>query len=1099
MRMHIATTRSVLPVLAALTMLFAAAAPSASAAAPKWRISTSAQSQAKEGETFTILGEFQNVGDAALEGSTPGHPIVISGELPSGLELTPPGPGLPAVEFEELGPGCVETLTSFTCTDESTLPATARAYFRVRATVQAGASGVLTSLFEVKGGDSSEPSHSLTDPTTVSAETPSFGLEAFDVQNTADAFGTTFSQAGGHPFGSATTVVLRARTKPGFLNGPGVPVEPAKDIVAELPPGFIANASAAAKCELVQLAHGDGNYSRPLCPPESQVGTVALGAALGFRGTGEPGVPLFNMEVPPGVPARLGFGFANVTVVLDASLRNGGDYGVDVISRNISGGIPLAGTTLDVWGVPASPAHDRERACRGEFPPLAQPGVATCESEAEEVAFMRLPTSCADEATGMPFTVHADSWFHPGDFDSRTIRTHNAPGYPLPAEPSTFPAAYTGPTQWGSPQGPTGCEDVPFEPSISIRPTTHTADTPTGLEVDLEVPQENLLDPEAISSSDLKDATVTLPKGLAVNPSSASGLEACTPAQIGLLTPVGDQPPRFNDDPSCPAGSKIGTVDVETPLLEEHVEGSVYLAQQGQNPFGSFLAVYLVARANGVLLTLPGKISPQADGRLSTTFSNQPQLPFSHLHLSFFGGPRAALRTPPACGTYTSQAKLTPWSGNAPVDLTSSFEITDCPNSGFDPKFSAGTQNPLAGAYSPFSLRLTREDGTEELAGLKLAVPEGLLANLKGIPYCPDSVLAAISGELGTGAAQIASPSCPTASQVGTVTAGAGAGPNPFFSTTGKVYWAGPYKGAPVSLAAVVPAVAGPFDLGNVLVRNRFEVDPETAEITAVSDPFPAILHGIPLDLRDVRIHLNRPNYTLNPTSCEPMSFAADLSGAQGSHAQRSERFQVAGCERLGFKPRLRLRLSGATKRSGHPALRAILTMPSGGANIARASVALPRSAFLAQDHIRTICTRVQYAADRCPKRSIYGYARAYSPILDYYLQGPVYLRSSNNALPDLVAHLGGQIEIDVVGRIDSARGGGIRTTFESLPDAPVSKFVLEMPGGRRSLIENSVNTCRNPQRARALFDAHNGKTRELRPALKPSCGKKKGKKRGYR
>jgi len=1081
--------------LLAFVALFTAA-PGASAAGGKWALNVLGPSRAQPGDTIRFVGSTENIGEATLVGSTPGHPIVVTGKLPVGLEVVGEvfagGFTLPDLP-------CTVSAHEFSCDGEALQIQRHNTegilFLRFEAKVEPDASGALTSVIEVRGGDSSEPSAIATHRLEVSPEPAPFRVEALDIQNAANPAGDALATAGGHPFNSVTT--LRFSTKAGsrFLQGTGIPVEAPRDVFTALPPGFVANPSITPKCPLSALYNANPAESLPLCESETQVGTLNLMTNISNRGAQSSDIPVFNLAPPPGVPARLGFSITGVVVVLDAAVRNGGDYGVDVLSRNISTGLALAGVQLEIWGTPAGTAFDTNRACPNSPPPMQNAG-PECDSDLPELAFMRLPTSCAEEVSGLPFTLRTRSWQHPEAFVSRILRTHEAPGYPLPAEPSLFPATYTGPTQWGAPQGPTGCEDVPFEPSISVRPTIRAADSPTGLEVDIELPQENIEDPEAISTSDLKDAVVTMPKGLTVNPSSASGLAACSPAQIGLITPVGDETAEFNSEPNCPSGSKIGTVDVETPLLEEHVKGSVYLAQQGQNPFGSFLAMYLVAKANGIVLTLPGKITAQADGQLVTTFSNQPQQPFSRVHLSLFGGPRAALRTPSTCGTYTAQAKLTPWSGNAPVDVTSSFEISQGCGGGFDPKFSAGTRNPLAGSYSPFTFRLSRADGNQELAGLRLAVPPGLLANLKGIPYCSDATLAAISGALGTGAAQIANPACPAASQVGTVTAGAGAGPNPFYTDTGKAYWAGPYKGAPVSLAAVVPAVAGPFDLGSVVVRNGFEVNRETARITAVADPFPTVLHGIPLDLRDVRLDLDRPNYTLNPTSCDPMSFEADITSSAGTHALRSQRFQVAGCDRLAFKPKLRLRLSGATKRSGHPALRAILTMPPGGANVASASVALPHTEFLAQNHIRTICTRVQYAADRCPKGSIYGYARAYSPILDYYLRGPVYLRSSSHPLPDLVASLGGQIEIDVVGRIDSV-DGGIRSTFKGVPDAPVSKFVLEMPGGEKSLLENSVNICRREQRATALFEAQNGKVRELRPVLRAAC-KGKPKKRRY-
>ena len=391
-------------------------------------------------------------------------------------------------------------------------------------------------------------------------------------------------------------------------------------------------------------------------------------------------------------------------------------------------------------------------------------------------------------------------------------------------------------------------------------------------------------------------------------------------------------------------------------------------------------------------------------------------------------------------------------------------------------------------------LKLQRDDGTARFRGLTVALPKGLLGKLAGVPYCAETALAGVPSAEGTGAAQVASPSCPAASQVGTASVDAGAGTSPFHVSTGKAYLAGPYNGAALSLAVVTPAIAGPFDLGNVVVRTALRVNPETAQITAVSDPLPTILQGIPLDLREIRVNVDRPDFTLNPTSCDPMAIHGAITSTTGQNANVSSRFQVANCERLGFKPKLAIRLMGKTHRSAHPKLRATLTMPKGGANIARAQVTLPKTEFLENAHIKTICTRVQYAARTCPAQSVYGYAKAWSPLLDKPLEGPVYLRSSNNPLPDLVASLDGQIHVDLVGRIDAVNAR-IRNTFDLVPDAPVSKFVLTMQGGKKGLLVNNTELCKATPRASVKFDAHNGKVSDYNPVARADCGKgRKGK-----
>jgi hypothetical protein len=554
----------------------------------------------------------------------------------------------------------------------------------------------------------------------------------------------------------------------------------------------------------------------------------------------------------------------------------------------------------------------------------------------------------------------------------------------------------------------------------------------------------------------------------------------------------------------------VGTVEVDSPLVDHPVLGGVYVAKPFDNPFNSLLAIYIAIDdpQTGVVIKLAGhvELDPQS-GRLVTTFANNPQLPFEDLKLKFFEGATAPLRTPPTCGTYSTTSSLTPWSApdsGPPATPGDTYAIEqgagggNCasapgeqPNS---PLFDAGTEAPVAGAYSPFVVNLRRNDGSQQFSSVTLTPPPGLLGKLAGIPYCPAAALEA--AEHKTGRQEEAGPSCPAASEVGSATAAAGAGPAPYYAK-GKAYLSGPYKGAPLSLAIVTPATAGPFDLGTIVVRTALDVDPESARITAKSDPIPSILQGIPLDVRAVQIKLDRPGFTLNPTNCNPMAFGGQLLSTLNQAAPLSSRFQVGECDRLAFKPKLGLRLAGKTNRGGHPSLRAVVTLPPGGANVAGASVALPHSEFLDQGHIGTVCTRVQFAAGQCPAASVYGHARAVTPLLDAPLEGPVYLRSSSNKLPDLVADLNGQIHVVLAGRIDSVNGG-IRTTFESVPDAPVSSFVLTMPGGKKGLLQNSTNICAKANRAVAQFEGQNGKTADLKPALKVDCAKKKKKKSAH-
>ena len=459
-------------------------------------------------------------------------------------------------------------------------------------------------------------------------------------------------------------------------------------------------------------------------------------------------------------------------------------------------------------------------------------------------------------------------------------------------------------------------------------------------------------------------------------------------------------------------------------------------------------------------------------------------------------GPRASLRTPATCGTYKTEATLTPWSApesGPPAQLSDTYRSIEGPGGSAcpsgegsepnSPSFEAGTEAPVAGAYSPFVLRLHREDGTQAFRSLTVSPPPGLLGRLAGTAYCSEAALKA--AEAKSGAEEKASPSCPASSEVGTVEVGAGAGPGPYY-TQGKAYLTGPYKGGQLGLAVVTPATAGPFDLGTVVVRSAIDVDPETAQITVKSDEIPTILEGIPLDIRSVVVKLGRPQFTLNPTDCNPMAVNGQESSVFGQVASLTSRFQVGECTALGFKPTLALHLSNGARRA-FPALRATVTMPQGNANIASAVVTLPHSEFLEQGHIGTVCTRVQFAANQCPAASVYGKAIAYSPLLDQPLSGPVYLRSSSHELPDLVADLNGQIHVVLDGRIDSVNGG-IRSTFEAVPDTPVSKFVLSMRGGAKGLLQNSKSVCAKTRRATASFEAQNGKTADFRPKLNAPC-----------
>jgi hypothetical protein len=919
-----------------------------------------------------------------------------------------------------------------------------------------------------------------------------FGLKEAEV-TFGNELGEPAMGAGSHPFAMSTVTAFNTVTLP---NGEQLPAELVKDVEVELPTGLIGNPQATPRCSQPSFIEISDITLLPNCSDDSIVGIIGLQGRIDqpLPGEGIPEIsflPVYNLEPGPGEVAKLGFVFAKVPVTVDVQVeasppQEGLPVRIVATLRNISQVLQIYSAELIVWGDPSSAAHDPLRGSCLDLEALGAPGSkGECPfTGGDKPPFLTMPRSC----TGPLKTEFAlDSWLDPGNF----IRT-------------------TAVSDEGStpPEGVSGCEGLEFTPNVSLVPTSSQADSPSGADFDLEIDDPGLVsdDPGAAAQSDIKKAVVTFPPGITVNPALAGGLEACTLAQIAEETASS----AFGS--GCPAASKIGSVRVETPLLDQDLTGSVFVAKQQDNPFGSLLAIYIVIKnpALGVSVSLAGRVDPDPrTGQLVTTFDELPQIPFSHFELDLRDGARAPLITPAACGTYTVTTELTPWANaNEPLTTTSSFQVSSGSGGGacpagrpFAPSLTAGTASPVAGAYSPFALRLTRNDGTDRISGLDLVLPDGLVGKLAGIPYCGDAALAAAAAQNqpGQGADQIASPSCPAASQVGTVTVGAGAGPTPVYVRTGKAYLAGPYKGAPLSMAIVTPAVTGPFDLGNVVVRAALHVDPATARIRAVSDPLPTILHGIPLDLRDIQVSVDRPGFTLNPTSCDESQFAGSAFSEGGASAPLSDRFQVGGCAALSFKPKLSFSLSGKTKRDGHPELNAVLTQKPNQANIDRLAVTLPPTEFIDNAHLGSPCTRPQFAEGKCPPKSLLGRATVFTPLLDQPLEGSVYFRANGGEypLPDIVMDLNGQVHLVLVGHVDSVTKKGsetsrLRTTFDVVPDAPVSKVTLRLFGGKRGLLVNSRNLCAAPRRAKVVMDGQNGKPNDYLAPIRIKCGQKK-------
>jgi len=1019
-------------------------------------------------------------------GGAPAGPVTLSATFPTGV-MPIFGPESPLGEDRDSSspnPVCSPTPSqTITCTAVGPVYPGRPVFVTIPVKVSAPLGAVLPDVVS----SVSSPGTTVTTkiPIRIDTEPPPFGF-----LDGSQGLATLFTQADGLPSLAAGSHPDQMTVNLGFPveqpeeEGPTTSAGHPRDIVTDLPQGVVVNPNATAKtCTELQLLEEK-------CPDASQVGLVTLVTdTLGPRPEFS---PIYNMVPPPGSPAMFAFEAAGTTkagvvVHVTGGVRSKGDFGLyaestDILARDTS---PVEDFQLQFWGDPTSASHDEVRGkCL-----YNESGGKPCPVESRDTPMLTMPSACSATLTT---AARVRSWEEENEGVTEL-------GHETTAESTDVS---------GNPVGVSECSILNFNPTLTVRPDSSSAESPSGVEITLNVPQSEGME---TATSTLKDTVVTFPKGLVANAAAAGGQKACSPDEIGMLTGVGQNPVHLSDDhANCPDASKIGTLEVATPLLGHPLPGAVYLAQPYQNPFGALLAAYLVIDSprDGLVAKLASKIEADPDtGQLTASLKELPELPIEEAKIDLFSGPRSALRTPISCGAFTIGSVLTPWSGKAPVQGTDSFQVTRGPNGRpcvsseaempNNPGFEAGTATPIGGAYSPFLGRLTRQDGEQQLKSFNATLPAGLTGKLAGVGICSNAAIAGARSK--SGQQELASPSCPANSLIGQVEAGAGAGPDPYY-TTGKIYMAGPFKGAPLSAVAIIPAVAGPFDLGNVVIQVPTYLDPATAVLSIKGgDEFPHILQGIPLELRDARIYLNRDQFTLNPTSCSPKAITGQAISLLGNVAPLSERFQVGGCKGLDYEPKLSIRLKGGTTRGGHPSLRAVLeAKPGEEANTARASVALPRSEFLDNAHIQTVCTRVQFAAEQCPAGAIYGSAKAITPLLDEPLEGPVYLRSSSHELPDMVAALKGPpsrpIKIELDGRIDSVNGG-IRSTFESVPDQPVTKFILSMKGGKKGLIINSRDICAHTYRATAKFNGQNSKTHDFSPKLNASCGKQKGKK----
>lgn len=1041
--------------LAGVISASAQAAPSAG-----WKLLaiTGPTNLAPSGGTGSIAVLPSNVGSVEANGSV--EPITVTvGPLPAGVVTTGQSKGNGWTCGGAAGASTVVCTTSL-----GAAPLTPLSPVAINIEAQTATPFTAQAPVTISGGGGGSATEELT--VTVSSEPAKAGIAGFWA-GAFDDEGHPSKQAGGHPYSAAADFAVNTVS---LANGALSPAGDLRDVHVDLPPGFLGNPLLTPRCPQSLLAPFEG--SPVVCGADTVVGEIQ--PRTGFAQTSNP-FHVFNDLPVFGSAAEFSTRVVAPVQSLLGSVRASGDFGVTIEAPQVATFQKVFSTFTVLYGRPQG---------------------------AGGKAFLVNPTDCAQQREESiqgrgPLTgLEASSWQQPTVFDRTTD------GLPLIEGCGDLTQAWLG-------EGPN-----PAKPSFSFEPTNLQASSPTGATARLHIPQAGLTDPNVSATSDLKKATVTLPPGLSVNPSSANSLEACSEAQIGYVGSgfPSPNPVRFNEAPvTCPDGSKLGTFDISTPLLEEPVKGTIYLAAQDENPFHSLIALYLVVENPrfGLTLKLPGEVRPDpTTGQLSATFDNNPQLPFEDLTLHFRGGagqPRSTLATPETCGRFETTGALEPWSaenGESAAIQEEGFSVSgSCAGSEgsrpFSPSFEAGTTGTQAGAYSPMVIKVDRKDGEQELKSLDFTLPKGLTGKLTGIPYCSEDAIKQAEGK--SGKAEQASSSCPGASQIGTVDTAAGVGSGPIH-VGGKVYLAGPYEGAPLSSVVVTPAVAGPFDLGDVVIRAPLFVNPESAQITAKSDPIPTILKGIKLKVRSVVINLDRSDFTLNPTSCEPMTATAAITGSSGASAHPSTRFQVGGCNQLKFKPKLKISLKGATKRAGLPALKAVVTYPKQGAysNIARAQVNLPHSEFLEQNNLNKTCTRPVLLEGKCPKSTIYGKAKAWTPLLDKPVEGPVFLVGGYGyKLPALVAELNGQIRVVLVGKVDSGPNKGIRNTFEAVPDAPVTRFVLEMKGGKKyGLLINSENLCAKHTKRNAIasFTAQNGRVLKLKPRIANDCGKKKHK-----
>ena len=1101
-----ARVRPLVALGALLTALVVSASPAHAEPLFPWfhlRSSERPGSLSEEGSGQEVVATAVNVGDAAVDANA--KPLVLTDVLPEhvipkkgGIVEGVQDPGAAQLKLEK--PCEITEVRKVTCTfNAGTLPVYHQLEIVIGVTVEEGAvSGSINETSIVGGG--APPAYAKHAITVSSAPTP-FGVENYEAA-IEDAGGGADTQAGSHPFQFTTVFDLKTALQfnPGFGKNTPTPAQLPKDVIVRLPPGLVGNPTAYPRCSLKLFLTVAAE--RSLCPSDTVVGVASVTVTESNPGVTNTGliarvVPIFNVEPGPGEPARFGFAPNNLPVLLDASVRTGGDYGITVRAENVTQAFGFIGTTATFWGVPADARHNDARglACVYELAAGA-PCEPNAPAPSSPAPFLTLPTSCSGEP--LQDTVETDSWLQPGVMVS-----------PSAGQSASLPTM-------------DGCDLLAFHAGIVATPDVESASTPTGLNVDVHVPQDEALDANGLAQANVKNISVTLPEGVVLNPAAGDGLQACTPEQAGFEgEDAATHSLRFSEqEASCPNASKIATVTIKSPLLPlgQYVKGFVYLASPQnfrsappENPFSSLLAMYIVAKdpVSGVLVKLPAKVSlNEATGQISTTVQDNPQLPFEDAELHFFGGERAPLATPARCGAYTTAATFEPWS-NTPTDMqalhsSSTFDVTSgvgggaCPGSAlpFAPSLSSETTNINAGSFTPLSTTLGREDGNQDIQKVTLHYPPGVTGILSGIPLCPE--------------AQANAGTCDAASEIGETIVSVGLGGDPFSVTGGKVYLTEKYAGAPFGLSIVNPAKAGPFDLQEgrpVVVRAKVELDPHTAALTVTTGAIPRIIEGFPLQIKHVNVLINRPGFTVNPTNCNPQSIAGTISSAEGASSAVSVPFQVTNCAALQFAPKFQVSTSGATSKANGASLNVKLSYPNAAqgtqADIAKVKVDLPKQLPSRLTTIQKACTEAQFAANPagCPAGSFIGHAKVITPLLPVPLEGPViFVSHGGEAFPSLIVVLQGYgVRVDLVGATFISKAGITSSTFKTVPDTPFNTFELTLPQGKFSALATNLPTsakgslCGQSMKMPTTFEAQNGmEVKQNTPITVTGCPKKK-------